>query len=207
MDEMQQLLALCGATTFAEGVTVLTALNTHIESARAALGTRGTSDTLMALVSRHSRLAALEKAAGKDGDEADGLFRAALVSHTELPKAHAELAQLRKDGQVAELDKAITKAKADSKLTKASEDQLRKAFADGDITLKGALAQLEHMPVIPALAAAKDGRQPAAPDAVPDVEAKLWNGKKWAELTGPERVQLLQQDKALYTAMRDASRG
>lgn len=206
MDEMQQLLALMGVASFAEGVAVLTTVNSTLESAQAVLSTKGTAATLSALMGRHARLAALEKAAGKEGDEADGLFRAALVSHAELPKAHAELAQLKKDGQTLELDKAIDKAKAASKLTPALESDIRKQFADGSLTLATAQWMLDKLQPVAALAAAKDGAQPA-PASAPVIVELTWSGKKWAELSGPERVQLLQENKDLYTAMRDVSRG
>jgi hypothetical protein len=203
MDELQQLLALMSANSFAEAVAVLTSVNAIIDSESAALGTRGPAATLTALKSRGALLSAIEKATGKTGDDAVGAVRAALTSHEELPKLQKRVADLEKSGQTHALDAAFAKADADKKLSPAIKLSVQAAFDAGDVTLKGAESWLENLLPISALAAKP--KQESAPKGAPAGEVLKHNGKTFVEMSGPERADLHKADKDMYEAMRSSA--
>lgn len=147
----------------------------------------------------------VEAAAGKQGGEALGFVRAALESHTELPKAQAKIADLEKTAQSHEIDKAFAKAKEENRLTPALEEKVRASFAAGDITLSGARTWLENSPVVAALAATKQPKVEQAPANVAGAPELTHNGKAWAQLNGAERAALKRELPETYNAMRDAA--
>jgi hypothetical protein len=159
MDELQQLIALAGANTFAEAVANMSAVNAQLTGAQSALGTRDAASTFAALSSRSTQFAAIERATGCEGDEAVGSVRAALTAKVELEKAQARVKELEKGAEVHALDSAVAKAKAEKRWTPALETEVRAAFAAGDITLKGAEKWLATAPQLPGAAAPKEPAQ------------------------------------------------
>ena len=162
-----------------------------------ALGVKSLSDAQLRL----GRLERIEAAVGSAGDECQGVVRAAMHSHAELPKAQARIAEL--EGAVAAhaLDGMIAQAKEAKKLTPAIEASVRAAVAAGDVTIKGAEAWLHNLPPIAALVAAK--KEEAAPSQL--AADHRWNGKSYAELKPAERAALKRENPDLFAAMRSAS--
>lgn len=202
MDELQQLLALMSAGSYAEGVATLTAINTTITSAQAALGTRDAAATLSALSTRHATLAAIEKAVGCNGDEAVGAIRAALSAQAALPAAQEELAKLKKDGESATLEVAIRKATDEKRCSPAIADEVRAAMKSGEVTLKGAERWVANLPKLPGLSAATKQEAAPAPGSNTQAEPVKHDGKTYAEMNGTERVALKKSDPEKFNAMR-----
>lgn len=198
MDELQQLFALMGVTSYAEAVAALTAFNTTLSAEQATLATKGTSATLSALAGRSALLTAVEKATGKTGDEAVGLVRAALTSHTELPKLQERIAELEKGEQTHALAALFAKADEEKRLTPAIKQSVQAAFDAGEITLKGAESWLANSVPVKAFEQRTEAPAGNTPGSVP----ALHNGKKWSELTGVERADLKKTNPDLYAAMR-----
>lgn len=200
MDELNQLLAMLGVPSFAEATTAIANMNAQLDAAQSALGTKGTAATMSALVGRSGRLAALEKACGKEGEEAVGLIRAALTSHAELPKLQERVAELEKGQQAHALSELFAKADSEKKLTPAIKQSVQQAFDAGEITLKGAESWLSNLLPVKAL----EQRQEAAPGHAQG-SALTHNGKTFKQLTGLERVALKKSDPSLYEAMRSSA--
>jgi len=150
---------------------------------------------------RLGRLDRIEAAVGSAGDECQGVIRAAMHSHAELPKAQARIAELESAASVHALDGMIAQAKEAKKLTPAIEASVRAAVAAGDVTIKGAEAWLANLAPIAALVAAK--KEEAAPIQV-SADAKH-NGKTYAEMLPKERAELKRENPELFAAMRSAS--
>lgn len=205
--ELEQLLALLGADTYAQAAAAITNFNAFLDTAKQATGKSGTGDALAELQARAARAPfalAVEKATGKTGDEAIGLIHAALQSHAELPKAQARVTELEQKTQESDLNALFAKAKEEKKWTPAIEAKVREAFSAKEITLKGAESWLTNLPAIPAL----QNRAEAPPDgsAAPAAAAALkWNGKTWDELSGPERAAMRRENPQHYAAMRPAN--
>jgi hypothetical protein len=200
MDEqLQELLALMGAATFADGVAVVTQLNTLTGVSGVALGTKGAAATLVALDSCRVRLAAIEKAVGSSGDECVGAVRAALTSHAELPKAQARVAELEKSSETHALSALFAKASDEKKLTPAIRESVQAAFDAGDVTLKGAEAWLSKL--LPVSALATEPKHEGAPAGNAGATLKH-NGKTYAEMSGIERANLKKTNPELFKAMR-----
>jgi hypothetical protein len=162
-----------------------------------ALGVKSMADAQ----ARLGRLDRIEAAVGADGDECQGVIRAAMHSHAELPKAQARIAELEGAASAHALDGMIAQAKEAKKLTPAIEASVRAAVAAGDVTIKGAEAWLSNLAPIAALAAAK--KSEAAPSQV-SADAKH-NGKTYAEMKPAERAALKRENPELFAAMRSAS--
>lgn len=201
MNETQQLLALMGVTSEAEGIAAMQGVNAIVDAEMAALGTTGIGETLRALASRSGRLSSLEKAAGKAGDEADGLIRAALLSHAEMPTLRARVAELEKAQRDSELAEAMLSAEREHKLTPAYKAAVQLAYDSGDVTLAGAKAMLAALTPIAAFAP----KQESAPTNAPGEANLTHNGKRWSEMTGVERASLKKSDPSLYEAMRKSA--
>lgn len=189
----------------------------HLATLLAALGT---TDATVA-VNRIHQLIRIENATGKTGDEAQGILLAFKASHEKLPGVEAKLvdAQARIDqlegaAEAQQLDAAIAQANAEKKLTPALEKDIRDQVASGDLTIKGAQFALKALQPIAALqqkqpagpqGAAKPGEQPAAALSGEGVNAAgvpTFNGKTFAEMSGPERVELHRADGALFARMQ-----
>lgn len=207
MDELTQLLGMLGVTSFAEATTAIANMNAALEQAQAALGTKGTVATMSALVARSARLSALEKAAGKEGEEADGLLRAALVSHAELPKVQSRVAELEKVEQTSKLAALFADAEKAGKLTPAIKQSVQASFDAGEITLKGAESWLSNL--VPVAALANQGAnapKPAAPTASGGAPL-MHEGKTYDQLAPLERVALKKSNPELFNAMRASAQG
>lgn len=204
MNELEQLLALLGVNTYAEGAAAITVFNSFLTEAQSTTGKSKSTEVLAELSARASRspfALAVEKACGKQGDEAIGLIHAALASHAELPNVQAECAKLRKEGDANALNGLIAKAKDEKRLTPAMETKVREMLAAGDLTLKGAESLLGNLTPVAALAAPI-----AAPAPANTAPATLtWNDKTFADLKPAQRAQLKREDPQLYEAMRASS--
>lgn len=144
----------------------------------------------------------VQSATGKSGDDATGLIRAAMQSHTELPKAQARIKELEQKTEEHELDRLFAKAKEEKRLTPAIEKSVRDAFAASEVTLKGAEVWLSNSPVIAALSTPTASAQPPATNAS---GALTYNGKTYAEMKPTEKAALAKEDNALFEQMRAAS--
>ena len=144
-------------------------------------------------------LARLEQVTGKTGDEAVGVVLAWKGSHEELPKTSAKLAELNAKVEDGELDAAIVKAKAESRHTPARETEVRALLTSKDLTAAGAKAMVGAWGKVAALAAAKDGANPAGAGTG---EQLKHNGKTYAEMNSKERTALLRENEELFNAMR-----
>lgn len=201
MDELNQLLAMLGVSSFAEATTAIANMNAQLESAQSALGVKGTAATMSKLVSRSVHLSALEKACGKEGDEAVGVIRAALTSHAEMPKLQSRIAELEKGQQAHALSELFAAADSEKKLTPAIKQSVKQAFDAGEITLKGAETWLANLLPVKAL----EQRQEAAPSVAQSAAVLTHNNKTFKQMTGPERVALKKADPSLYEAMRKSA--
>lgn len=186
------------------------------------LAALGASD-VNAAIARHQQLARIEHATGKSGDEAQGVLLAFKASHEKLPGVEAELvkAQSRIDelegaAESQQLDTAIAQANAEKKLTPALEKDIRDQVASGDLTIKGAQFALKNLQPIAALqakqpagptgSAAKQGEQNTAVVGAGEGQnaagVATFNGKTFAEMSGPERVELHKADAGLFARMQ-----
>jgi ATP-dependent Clp protease protease subunit len=148
-------------------------------------------------------LARFEEVTGKTGDEALSVTKSWKATVARVPELETENAQLKADGKQRDLDKLISDGTAAFKLTPALEAKIREQVAAGDMTLKGAQAFVETLPVITALAnAKKDIQPPPARGSNPESSATTHNGKRFGVMTPAEREALKKSDRATYDAMR-----
>lgn len=205
MNELEQLLALLGAPSFAAAVASVTNFNEFLAAAQKLTDKEKPAEALAELQARAARapfVAAVEKATGKQGDEAIGLIVAALASHAELPKAREQLLALQKTTDAQAFESLIAKAKGENKLTKASEDAYRAKFAGGEISLSVVEFVLANLTPIPALERREEA--PPAPHT-PNAADLKHDGKTWDELQPRERAALKRENPEHYAAMRRAA--
>jgi cell division protein ZapA (FtsZ GTPase activity inhibitor) len=201
MDELQQLMALAGATTFAEAVANMTAVNTQIRAVQSALGTSDAASTFAALSARSAQLSAVEKATGKTGEEAVGVVHAAMLSHTELPKMAARIGELEKVERGSKLAEMFATAEKEKRLTPAIREAVQ-AQVDAGMTLAAAEAWLKSCVPVPGISATQKNE----PATTPVVSNKLKHeGKTFGEMNGRERVELKRSNPELYEAMRSSA--
>jgi ATP-dependent protease ClpP protease subunit len=151
-------------------------------------------------------LAHFDTITGKTGDESLSVVKSWKTTAERVPALDAEVATLKAEGAKRDLD-ALIKANDSTgscKLTPALEAKIREQIAAGDMTLKGAQAFVETLPVIAALAnAKKDIQAPPAPGtASTGTEPQQHNGKTFGAMSPAERESLKKADKATYDAMR-----
>jgi ATP-dependent protease ClpP protease subunit len=150
-------------------------------------------------VARQGMLGRIETITGKSGEEAIGVLMAWKGSHDQVATLQAKVAELTKATEAAELDKEIADAKAANKLTPAMEATLRSNVATGELTLKGAKAQLATMATNVAMANGSDGKPPAPSGGAGELKH---NGKTYAELKPQQRADLKKANPELYEAMK-----
>lgn len=202
MDEqLQQLLAALGVQTFAEGLVAISNGDRLFAALKKESGKDSVAEAVTELCARAARApfaSAVEKATGKQGDEAIGLIVAALASHAALPEAREQLANLQKTTDTQSFESLVTKAKAENKLTKAQEDAYRASFAAGELTLKQVEFVFANLTVIAAL----ESKDHAAPSGITPSADLKHNGKTFAEMKPRERADLKAEHPDLYEAMR-----
>lgn len=201
--DLDQILALLGVANAAEGVALITNLNAALGRVKAATGKSDALEALAELQARADRAPfalAVEKACGKQGDEALGLVHAALASHAALPAAQARVAELEKTTDQQAFDTLVAKAKAENKLTPAQETAAREAYGKGELMLKSAEFFFANLATVAAL---RDPPAPPAPTQEGDLPAAAtFDGKTYAEMSAPERAALAQSNPDLFKQMR-----
>lgn len=203
MNELEQLLSMLGSASFAEAAATITNLNAAIDGVKSATGKGTAQEAISELTARAARAPfalAVEKATGKTGDEAIGLIHAALASHVELPKAQARVTELEMTTSEQAFNSLVAKAKDEKRLTPAQETAARAAFASGELTLKSAEFFFANLSVNSLL---QTPPTPGTPETVvTPASAQLWNGKTYAQLSGPERAALNKENPDLFKQMR-----
>jgi phage I-like protein len=203
-EQLNQLYALLGVSTFAAATTAINGFNAFFGEAKALTGESSTDKVLASAKDACAFRGRIEKATNKAGDEAHGVVLAALESHKELPGLRAQVAELQAKTTQQELDTMLAKAIDDKKLTPAQEQNYRDQVASGDLTLKGCKSVLDSLHPIPAL---QNVAPPATSQDAGSVqgaadEPMKHNGKTWSDMAPSERAALKRSDLATYNAMR-----
>lgn len=133
-------------------------------------------------------------AGGKSGDEALGVLQAYKAAHGELATLKEQIETNRKAAEEAEHAALLEQAQKDRKIMPAQAEFWRGQTL---AALKGFLAVAT--PIV-----SGEQRQPG-PDAAPKgpQSAPTWQGKTYADLSGPERAKLHGEDAELAKQMRD----